>query len=193
MADYFPFKRRAMSEILEQIYTDHINISRLLNLLELETGRVARGEAANYCMMADIVHYIAHYFDVSHHTLEDQIFAKLVEKDNKHSEVVEPLTKGHKEMPALSKRISDLLAGVADGAVVSRDWIVAECHYYIRLSRAHMRKEEAEVLPLARQMLDDDDWAEIAVAITMADDPLFGKIVTESYRALYDVIIRQQP
>ncbi len=180
-----------MSEILEQIYTDHINISRLLNLLELETDRVARGEAANYCMMADIMYYIAHYSDVIHHPREDRILAKLVEKSGQHLELVEPLKKEHKEIPVLSKRISDLLAGIADGAMISRDLITQECHNYIELSRAHMRREEAEVLPLARQILDEDDWAEIAGTMTVAEDPLFGGIVTESYRALYDVITRE--
>ena len=91
-----------MSEILEQIYTDHINISRLLNFFELETDKVAKGEAANYSMMANIMHYIAHYSDVAHHPREDQIFARLVEKSGQYYELVEQLRKEHREMPTLS-------------------------------------------------------------------------------------------
>ena len=51
-----------------------------------------------------------------------------------------------------------------------------------------MCKEEAKILPLAGQLLDDADWAAIEGIATIADDPLFGRIVMENYRALYDAI-----
>ena len=84
--------------------------------------------------------------------------------------------------------IADLLASIAAEAITPRDLVIEECRHYIQLSRAHMRKEEAEILPLAGQLLDDADWAAIAGIATTADDPLFGRIVMENYRALHDAI-----
>lgn len=177
-----------MSEILAQLYTDHLRISRLLNLLELETDKMEREESANYRLMALIMDYIYHYPDLIHHPREDQIFAKLAEKDSQYAALVEQLREEHQEMPVISKRIADLLASIAGEAMTPRNLVIEECRHYTRLSRAHMRKEEAEVLPLAQRLLNDADWAAIEGVATIADDPLFGRIVMENYRALYEAI-----
>jgi hemerythrin-like domain-containing protein len=177
-----------MSEILAQLYTDHLRISRLLDLLEGETDKMEREESANYRLMALIMDYIHHYPDLIHHPLEDQAFAKLTEKDSQYAALVEQLREEHHEMPVISKRIADLLASIAAEAITPRDLVIEECRHYIHLSRAHMRKEEAEILPLVGQLLDDADWAAIAGIATIADDPLFGRIVMENYRALHDAI-----
>jgi hypothetical protein len=54
-----------MSEILAQLYTDHLHISRLLDLLEGETDKMEREESANYRLMALIMDYIPHYPDLN--------------------------------------------------------------------------------------------------------------------------------
>ena len=142
---------------------------------------------------------ISHYPDLIHHPLEDQVFAKLTEKDSQYAALVEQLREGHQEMPVISKRIADLLASIEAEAMTPRDLVIEECRDYIHLSRAHICKEEAEILPLAGQLLDDADWAAIARIATIAGDPLFGRIVMENYRALYDAIesapevLRQTP
>ena len=103
-----------------------------------------------------------------------------------YAALVEQLREEHQEMPVISKRIADLLAGIE--AETPRDLLIEECRHYIHLSPAHMCKEEAKILPLAGQLLDDADWAAITGIATIADDPLFGPIVMENYRALYDAI-----
>ena len=75
----------------------------------------------------------------------------------------------------ISKRIADLLASIEAEAMTPRALVIEECRHYIHLSRAHMCKEEAKILPLAGQLLDDADWAAIAGIATIADDPLFGR------------------
>ena len=65
-------------------------------------------------------------------------------------------------MPVISKQIADLLASIEAEAMTPRDLLIEECRDYIHLSRAHMCKEEAEILSLAGQLLDDADWAAIA-------------------------------
>src|SRR5919109_3323736 len=108
--------------------------------------------------------------------------------ESQTKKLVEQLREEHHEMPVISKRIADLLASIAAEAITPRALVIEECRHYIQLSRAHMRKEEAEILPLAGQLLDDADWAAIAGIATTADDPLFGRIVMENYRALHDAI-----
>ena len=146
-----------MAEILAQLYTDHLRVSRLLDLLEVETNKVERGEPANYPIMALIMDYIYHYPDLIHPPLEDQIFAKLVEKDSQYAGLVEQLRKEHQEMPVISKRIAVLLANIAGEAMTPRGLLIEECRHYIRLSLTHMHKEETAILPRTEQLFDEAD------------------------------------
>jgi branched-chain amino acid transport system ATP-binding protein len=61
---------------------------------------------------------------------------------------------------------------------------------YINLSRSHMVIEESILFPRAKQVLTDDDWAEIDKCFVLKDDPLFGKIIYKQYQHVYDSIIK---
>ena len=62
---------------------------------------------------------------------------------------------------------------------------------YITGFRRHMRKEEAEILPLAAQLLDAKDWSDIGAKIRHIEDPLFGTSAEERYSALRRQIARE--
>jgi hemerythrin-like domain-containing protein len=51
--------------------------------------------------------------------------------------------------------------------------------------------EEHQVFPRARAVLNAEDWQAIEKGMTIEDDPLFGRIINEQYRSLYDTIVRE--
>ena len=52
-----------------------------------------------------------------------------------------------------------------------------------------MSKEEGQVFPRVQHVLVDEDWREIVGALKRQEDPVFGKIVAEQYRTLYDCLV----
>ena len=59
--------------------------------------------------------------------------------------------------------------------------------------RRHMEIEDAEILPAARRLLDDADWAPIIAAFETNDDPLFGARRTGSFDRLFRRIVNLAP
>ena len=57
----------------------------------------------------------------------------------------------------------------------------------------HMRSEEMEALPLAREHLSEEDWREIDAAFSDHEDPLFGDERSAAYRRLYSKIVAMAP
>ena len=62
---------------------------------------------------------------------------------------------------------------------------------YLELLRLHMNTEEGLAFRRAERFLGDEDWAVIEREIEHMDDPLFGDVVQEDYRNLFDFIMRE--
>jgi hypothetical protein len=56
-----------------------------------------------------------------------------------------------------------------------------------------MAVEESEILPTARRVLDEADWAELDAAFAAHRDPLTGHEPSEEYRPLFQRILMQAP
>ena len=76
------------------------------------------------------------------------------------------------------------LDDIVNGSITSREHIEAPGRAYIAAFRSHMDSEEAEILPLAAELLQDGDWAAIGAAMLQIDDPLFGKNSEARYATL---------
>ena len=64
---------------------------------------------------------------------------------------------------------------------------------YVSFYLAHMAMEEQRILPLAEQVLTDDDWAELDEAFGANCDPLTGHEPEADYRALFARIVNSVP
>ena len=70
-----------------------------------------------------------------------------------------------------------------------RERVERYSHFHWR----HMRQEEDEVLPLAAQVLNDEDWALIDAAFASNADPIVGVSATREFRALFRRIVSLAP
>ena len=64
---------------------------------------------------------------------------------------------------------------------------------YVAFERAHVKREDTEVLPLAREMLTAKDWSAIDAAFTANEDPLFGATAQKRFQKLFTAIVTQAP
>ena len=178
-----------MPEIIAQLRADHVNVTRLLNLLERQLEAVHEGTKSDFELMRDMMVYMTRYPDRHHHPKEDLIFRRLRERDASTRLLVETLLEEHKALAEKGAKFLDTLQHVADGAMIRREVLEAQGRDYVAFLRFHHDREEGEVFSLAERLLSDDDWAEIDRALEHRDDPLFGKIIDEDLRALYEFVV----
>ncbi|HEX7271317.1 MAG TPA: hemerythrin domain-containing protein [Casimicrobiaceae bacterium] len=173
-----------MPDTLALWHAEHVNFSRLLDLLELQLTALHDGGAPDYETMLDIMYYMTHYPDVLHHPKEDLVFARIREREAGAAPTVDRLTEQHASLRARGNQLVGDLNSVLDGSIVSRERIESAVHAYLDAFREHMSLEESRVLPLAARLLKQQDWAAIDSAIRHFEDPLFGSRTEERYAAL---------
>ncbi len=177
--------------IVRQLYEDHSNIAKVLDLLDAQMSVLQQGKTPDYVVMVDAMRYMMHYPDASHHRRENLLLKKLKERDSSSSVIVHELWEEHETLAEKGKQFLESLQLVANDSVMPRDAFESQGHAYIMLLRNHMNKEEEQVLLRAQEVLHDADWREIDSAMEFKDDPVFGKVIEEEYRTLYDYLTRQ--
>lgn len=179
-----------MAGLLNQLRLDHINYSRLLNLLEIDITAIEAGDKVDYLRMQDIMKYMINYPDTFHHPLEEILFDKLDDLDRDEMTTVEQLREEHKRVGALGQKLENLLHDATAGGVVSRDEIMKAAIEYRELMRRHLATEEREIYPLIEASLKPADWDDAVEKTGEAHDPVFGDAVADEYRRLFDDITR---
>lgn len=177
--------------VLKQLHGDHGNVAQMLDILDKQLDSVQRMEPADFDLMRDVMFYMTRYPDHIHHPLEDLVIHKLVEHDPSARELGESILREHKGLAEKGQTFLDMLVQVTDGEIVLRDEIEAAGRDYVGFLRAHMEKEDEQLFPLAEKTLTHRDWSEISKAIEHRHDPVFGPIVDDQFRALYDFIQQQ--
>ena len=180
-----------MPDTLAQWHTEHVNFAQLLDLLEAELDLFHGGDTPNYELMLDIMFYMTHYPDVLHHPREDLAFAKIKERDKSAGPTVDELSEQHVQLRKIGEELVRGLSDVVNGSISTRETIETPGRAYVANFRSHMRTEEKEILPMAAELLQDNDWSEIKAAIQHIDDPLFGKAAEKRYAAILQQIARQ--
>ena len=180
-----------MNKTLDLLRQEHINISRLLDVLDSQTRLLEENGQADLQLIADIIEYIMNYPDLYHHPREDLIFELLRHKDKEIVPVIDSLLGEHKVLTDAAINLAERLGRLHVNEKEHARMLAGLLRKYIDLSRSHMNIEEGTLYPRARQVLTDDDWAEIDKGFVYKDDPLFGRIIFKQYQSIYDAIIKQ--
>jgi len=178
-------------DLVQQLHRDHSDIARLLKLLtdELDVARVE--EEPDYSRMLLVMKYMTHYPDVVHHPKEDVLFERLIDRAPSIRIALQTLTAEHRMLAEKGLEFFDILHAAAHEYVVERVSLETRGHDYISTLYRHMRFEETEVFPVARERLSRRDWRTIDSRVESLRDPLFGKQVDDQYRSLYELIFKQ--
>jgi hemerythrin-like domain-containing protein len=165
-------------------HADHLNFDRLLTYLDAELRRLHEGGEPDYALMLDIMYYMTHYADVLHHPKEDVVFARMKAREPALGAPIDDLTRQHARLREMGETMVRELSDVLNGSIEPREQVERAARRYVDAMRAHMRAEEATILPRAERLLSDRDWIEIDAAIANFDDPLFGSKEHDRYTRL---------
>ena len=181
-----------MLALLQRIRNDHINITRLMDILDAQVSLFHRGKAPNYNLMLDIMHYMMNYPSIAHHDVEEIIFAKLMHLRPELQKQAQEITAQHRELAEKAHAFTDDLQAIVNGdSIMARDQIEQEARYYISLLREHLRQEEADLIPAAEDALSEREIKEIQSSIPEIIDPLANKQALQKYETLYKHITNQ--
>ena len=182
-----------MSDAIETIKTEHRNIDRVLAALEDSVaGLAAAGTKSDLDLLYSTLYYIRVFPDKLHHPKEEEyLFKALRRRQPDSAALLDELEKkqhaeGGRLIAELERALTAYDRTYPDGLVVLQE----ATRTYVDAQREHIAKEEREVLPLARQSLNEEDWGDISGAFATNSDPMFGDNLETGFRALFERITR---
>lgn len=177
-----------MPEVLTRLHKEHADFARLLDLLDRQRALFAAG-SADYDTIGAILQYCLEYPDAVHHPKEDLIYGALRSRDPDLAAEVGDLEEEHRDLALAARELAALIERALAEVLVDRTHVHDLTRDFIRRYRHHIEREELHVFPAARQVLSDQDWADIDGRMEgSSGDPLFGEVVTDYFRALRDDI-----
>ncbi len=178
-----------MYNIIDQLHRDHINVSKVLNLLNQQYEIMRTDEAPDYILLSDILDYFRNYPDHIHHPKENAVFEEFLKHHNEIQDTFRELMKEHQDMARMTHDLQEIINSVLDGAMVAKDDLVQRLDDFIDCQKRHMDTEESRVFPLLRKKLTSSDFQSIEANLPPKEDPLFGEVVKKRYEALYQHIV----
>lgn len=174
-----------MSLLLNRLAEDHRRLARLLDLLEGLLDQFHEGEEPDYELMCELMEYMIDYADQVHHPSEDLIFTRLLEAPEQGHDVLRQLMQQHASLTRINHRFKEALEGIVHEEVLRREDVERHGRELVATLREHMRLEDEQAFPIARDLLSDADWAELDEMAPQVEDPVFGHPDPERFRAIY--------
>lgn len=180
-----------MSEIMSQLHLDHVNLSRLLDVLKAKLVDLKAGERPDYRLMLDVVTYIVDYADDHHHPLEDQIYDYAIAHYPRIKAPLDAVEAEHKQIRQSTQEFQQMIDTILMDRVIPMEHFNQCLDDFIQQQYAHLNQEEGKVFPLLEETLQPQDWQQLSAALVQRDDPLFGDNVADEYKRLYKLLTGQ--
>ncbi|MDJ0944422.1 MAG: hemerythrin domain-containing protein [Kiloniellales bacterium] len=182
-----------MAEVTEILRLEHHRIGAVLSCLRYHIEEIDAGRAQpDFEILFTILDYIEGFPETFHHPKEDHLFEAVSGRSADAAELVEHLRSQHVEsIDLLTKLRAALDSYRRDLAAFPglRDRVGA----YVDFQYAHMRSEESELLPIAAEVLQEQDWEALLKTFVQSEDPLFGVAREAQFEALYRRILELFP
>jgi len=177
------------------IEDEHRSLAAVLHgLLYLVREIRLRNAAPDFELLSAMLHYIDAFPERFHHPKEDAyLFRRLRERDPAAGELLDRLEAEHRQGAILILGLKGALARYRQGGEPEFAAFAQGVTEFASFHWEHMRAEEDEVMPRARQHLTTADWAEIDAAFADNEDPLLGADARENYRQLFRQIVNLAP
>ena len=180
-------------QALRIISEDHSNMWRLATTIDHVAGEIEDGAPVDPAFFNAVFDYIVQFVDRFHHPKEDDYLFRLLRlRSDQAAAILDALQQEHRDGPQQLMALRASVARAAQGALAAPE-LVAALRAYTAGLKNHMRQEEKLVMPLARETLAQEDWAEIDRAFLDHMDPLFGDKAKAEFRELFHRIASLAP
>jgi len=181
---------RDLPAVLCCLFQEHRHLAALMRALERRVRQAGSLEAGDYYLLRDIVGYLHDYPDSVHHPTENLLFEKLLKREPSAKKSVAGLRRDHKAVAVETMGLLELLDKAIERPGKQLEQAVRrDCLAFIEHQRKHMQFENQKLFPAAIESLSDEDWRQIEVHFALVEDPLFGRVVENSHRLLYEYLV----
>lgn len=180
---------------LDVIRDEHQALAAMLRSLQMLLAQARKDRTLPpFDVVRAMMFYIDEFPERLHHTKESQLlFPKVRERAPELGPVIDKLERDH---TAGEKAIRDLEHTLLAFEVMGEPRRVAfeqALERYIANYLAHMACEEQDIIPTAKRVLTEADWAELDAAFAANRDPLTGHEPEDGYRPLFRKIVNSAP
>jgi branched-chain amino acid transport system ATP-binding protein len=178
---------------IDIIRNEHRAVAAVLQALQaVVDGIRIHGRAPDFQMLAALVEYICEVPEKLHHPKEDQVlFAHLRQRGGAMAPLLDRLQAQHLEGAAMIRDLQGALIRYVARGPEAFGGFDAQVRQYADFQWEHMRTEERELLPQARQSLTEADWADIDAAFEANREPWSGP--AGDFRSLLSHIVNLVP
>ena len=177
------------------IQDEHRSLAAVLHgMLYLVHAIRDRGVPPDFRVLGAMIFYIDAFPERFHHPKEDQYLFHFLRI--RHPDAIPLLDRLEAEHRAGAEKVRTLeqaLARYQQGGRNEFPNFLAAVEAYAQFHWQHMKTEESEILPLARQHLTADDWSAVDAAFLGHTDPMLGIEAGAAYAALYSRIVMLAP
>ncbi|WP_395686360.1 hemerythrin domain-containing protein [Caenimonas koreensis] len=179
----------------QSIREQHSSLAAVLRSL---TMMIAHGPADEpdrfFDVMRAMLFYIDEFPERLHHPRESNVlFPRVLKVAPQLMNVIEALEHDHLAGEQRVRDLQHLLLAWELLGESRRQAFEQAAAQYVRFYLDHMRVEETEVLPLARQLLSPEDWAQLNAAFDADPDPLTTVNRQPIYDRLFSRIVLAAP
>jgi hemerythrin-like domain-containing protein len=177
------------------IREEHSALSAMLrSILLLLAHHRQQHTLPDFTALRAMLFYVDEFPEKRHHRKESELlFPKLRARSPLAREVLDHLDADHSHGEHDIRELEHALLGFEMLGESRRLDFEKAAERYIEFYLAHMALEEQRILPLAEQVLTDDDWRELDAAFSANRDPLTGHEPEVDYRALFTRIVNIVP
>jgi branched-chain amino acid transport system ATP-binding protein len=176
------------------IKNEHRNLGAVLYSLDRLVEQIEEGKQPKFEVFHGLLTYIDRFLDRFHHPKEnDYLFPALRRRVPASAAVLDELEQQHRDGERMFNDVLKALsayefAGDKEFAAF-RDAV----YRYTKFEKEHALKEEREVIPLAEEKLEQEDWEVIDAAFSGNRDPMFGKVPSRLFNKLHRDIVAAVP
>ena len=163
-----------MKKAIGIIYDEHRSIAAVLSGLKA-LAQLARDPALRpeFEVLRAMIYYIDAFPERMHHPKEDEhLFARLLQRQPDARPLVNDLQDEHRKGAKLVRDLEQSLLAFEQMWPAGAERFAAAVEAYAQFHWSHMRREERELLPLAEQWLQAEDWRAIEEAFAGNQDPI---------------------
>ena len=187
--------RGTIIQALRIIEDEHRSLAAVIHGMQYLVRDIREhGTKPSFEALAAMIYYIDAFPERFHHPKEDEyLFPRLRMRWPQSGPLLDRLETEHRTGAHKIRTLEQALARYQAGGEGEFPYSAAPVDDYADFHWKHMRAEEKEVLPLAKEHLTREDWDAIDEAFLGHADPLVGVDSGAEFRGLFRRIVNLAP